>query len=155
RPRRNDRQVARHHSCPAQLLARRCHGAHSTSTEVSSVDCRHRASDVLVMQIRQIREPHAVMQRMYAAVACTVPSVARPAEAPSIPPPPRVVEITRAEWQPAEPPPAAEAYAESKAAAPAPERDIRGSPERALIAVDRSRPPSPRAAIPEPAAIVI
>src|SRR5438270_11788715 len=95
------------------------------------------------------------MQRSKAAEAVESAAEAHVAEAPSISAPPGMEVIARPDRKPAEAAPSAITEAETKAAAPSPERYISGRPEGVVASVDRTGPPCPRTAIPEPASIVI
>ena len=155
-PRRNDGEVARHHSGSTQLFRPGCYRTNPARSKVARVDCRHRAANMHVTQIRQVREPHAIVQRPEPAVVTSTPSTPTyPAEATAVSTPPRMEPVARTEREPAESAPTAKSGAEAKAAAPSPERYVRRSPERTVPAVSRTRPPSPATIIPEPTAVVI
>jgi hypothetical protein len=72
------------------------------------------------MQVRDIRVPVSAMQGLNSSVAIVVVNVVHIhyAEPSAISTPPRMKVIARADRKPSESTPAAEAYAESKAAAP-------------------------------------
>src|SRR5450631_253334 len=79
------------------------------------------------------------------------------AEAAAVSTPPRMEIVARPDRKPAEAAPTAIAETKTEAAAPAEERYIGRRPERAVesAAIDGTRPPRPRAAVGEPATIMI
>src|SRR5208283_3881827 len=94
------------------------------------------------------------MQRREPAAVVASPTGIAEATAPASPP--GVEVITRPNWEPADRSPAP-AESNAEAAPVAEERDVSRRPQRTIVrvAIHRSRPPSPRAVILEPAAIVI
>src|SRR5450755_3472414 len=108
------------------------------------------------MHVRDIREPVSTMQRCKPAEAIKA-ATADYAEPAPIATPPGVEKVARSNWEPAKAAPTAKAASEAKAATPTEERYIRRRPERTIksAAINRTRPPGPRAAVGEPATVVI
>ena len=145
---RDNRQIPCHHSRSTDLLTRGRDTVDPARSEAARVHGRHRAEDVVVVQVVDIRKSRSAMQRSKAAVASEVPEAsARKSEASTISTPPRMEPVTRTERQPAEPAPAAPTDTKSKTGSPSPERDVCRRPERVVARVDRPRPPSPRTAV--------
>src|SRR6267378_4723362 len=110
---------------------------------------------MLVMQRQvHVRKSRAAMQRSETAAVVYVDVGF--AEAPAIPPIPRMETVTRSQGKPADRAPAA-TIAESESPAVTEERNISWSPDWAIkrIRVNRTRPPGPRVVIHHPATVVI
>src|SRR6266436_6664930 len=138
------------------LELRVAHGlsAHMACAELSARD-RGPAAEMLVMQCQvHVRKSCAAMQRSETAAVVYVDIGL--AEAPAIPPLPRMETVTRSQRQPAD---RAPAIAESVSETPAvtEERNISRRPDRAIkrVRVNRTRPPGPRVVIHHPATVVI
>src|SRR5208282_2311861 len=104
-----------------------------------------------------VREPNAGMQRSKSAEAAefTETAIPDPTEAAAVAAPPRMKPVTRSERQPAE---AAPTETDSKPkTSESKERNISWQPEWTIEArtPNRSRPPSPSAAVPHPTTVVI
>src|ERR1017187_2725335 len=101
-----------------------------------------------------VREAVASVQRRKTTAVIAV--VSGVTEASAIAAPPWVEEVTRANGEPSDRTPAA-TKADSKATAPAEERNISRRPERPVIRirVKRTGPPRPSAVILQPATVVI
>src|SRR6266404_5111645 len=128
--------------------------AHVACAELSARDSSP-AAEMLVMQRQvHVRKSCAAMQRSETAAVVYVDVGL--AEAPAIPPIPRMETVTRSQRQPAD---RAPAIAESVSETPAvtEERNISRRPDRAVkrIRVNRTRPPGPRVVIHHPATVVI
>src|SRR5262249_29903679 len=122
RPRGDDGQVPCHHPRSAQLLGPRRHCTHPPSAKAAGVHGRHRAANMHVVHIRQVRESHATMERTNATevVDVNVRDVHN-SEASPVSTPPGVVPVTGAERHPSESAPATHTDAETPTATPAPE----------------------------------
>src|SRR5947209_10867265 len=99
RARRNDGQVARHQACAIQLRPRCWHWPYPASAEMCGVHRRHRAEDVIVMNIVDVGEPRSSMQWTDSAKPVDVHNIdvrdvhhAKPA---AVSTPPRMEPVTR------------------------------------------------------------
>src|SRR6266404_7025177 len=118
--------------------------AHVACTELSARDSSP-AAEMLVMQCQvHVRKSCAAMQRSETAAVVYVDVGF--AEAPAIPPIPRMETVTRSQRQPADRAPAA-TKAVSETTAISEKRNISRSPDRPVkrLRVNRTRPPGPRA----------
>src|SRR5260370_29694221 len=134
---------------------------HRLRTHVAGAElsARHRrpAAEMLVMQRQvHVRKSRAAMQRSKTAAVVYVDVGF--AEAPAVPPIPRIETVTRPQRKPADRTPAAtKAEAEAEATAVSEERDITRRPDRAIkwVRVNRTRPPGPPTVVHHPATVVI
>src|ERR1700693_247152 len=114
---------------------------------------RRPAAEMLVMQRQvHVRKSRAAMQRSKTAAVVYVDVGF--AEAPAVPPIPRMETVTRSERKPADRTPAA---TKAEATAVSEERDISRRPDRAIkrVRVNRTRPPCPPTVVHHPATVVI
>ncbi len=156
--RRNHGQIASHHASVTHLRVRSRYRRGSARSEFACSHGRERTADVSVVDMRQVRELRARMQRRDPAKAVeAAESVdAHHAEPSAITAPPRKEAVTRPDGQPSKAAPTSPAKAETPTSPESKERNIRRCPERTIkSAPHRSRPPRPRAPIPHPAPIVI
>src|ERR1019366_8712186 len=108
---------------------------------------------MLVMHRKvHVRKSRAAMQRSETAAVVSVET--NGAEAPAIPPIPRMETVTRSQGKPADRAPAA---TEAETTAVSEERNISRRPYRAVVrvAVGRTGPPGPRSVVHHPATVVI
>src|SRR5579863_2488361 len=129
----------------------------ATRPEVSSVDCRHPAENVLVADVVHVREARSAVQRTESPETIKPTPESDHAETPAISAPPGVEKVAGPDRKPAEAAPATVTKSEAKAATPSPERHIRRRPERTVetATIQRSRPPGPGIAVIHPAPVVI
>src|SRR5580692_3041109 len=123
-PRRNYGQVARHHASAAQLRTACRPSRDPARTEVTCVDGGHRAENVVVMNVGDIREARSGVQRREAAEAVKPATEANYAKAASVSTPPRMEPVARPDRKPTEASPTTKTKSEAKARAPSPERNI-------------------------------
>src|SRR5208282_696878 len=153
--------AARRHRQPARREMRilELRVAHRLSAHVSGAELAARnrrcTAEVRVMHRQvHVRESRASAQRSKAAAVELAKAAL--AEAPAPAPPPGMEKVTRSKRKPADRAPA-ESESNSKAAAPAEERNISRRPDRAVerIPVSRTGPPSPTSSDIHPAPVVI
>ena len=155
RPSRNHGQITRHHTSSAQLRAGCGHSPDMPSAEVRGIDSRKGAGNVVVMKVRDVGEAVSAVQRCETTETVKSTTETNRTESAAVSTPPRMEVVARPNGKPAEAAPTAIANSEAEAAAPSKERYVRGGPERVIANVNRTRPPGPRIAVREPAAIVI
>ncbi len=109
-------------------------GSDPASAEVSRIDRRHCPENMVVVNVRDIREARSAVQWPESTESMEVRDVIYidHAEPPAVSTPPRMEPVTRSDREPAEAAPTAKANSEAKAAAPSPERNVRGRPERTV-----------------------
>ncbi len=110
---------------------------------------------MIVVQVRDVRESRATVQRREAPVSVIAATEADHSEATAVSAPPGMEIVARSNRKPAKATPTAIADSETKASAPAKERHIRGRPERVVACIHRPRPPGPRIAVGKPTPVVI
>src|ERR1700691_3267338 len=136
-----------------------CHRRGSARSEFARTHGRDPARNVSIVDVREVGEPSAGMQRSDPAKAVDLakPVEADHAEAPTVATPPREEAVTRPDWQPPEAAPSAPSETKAPPTSEAEERHICRRPERTIEsrAPHRSGPPRPRAAVRHPTSVVI
>src|SRR5580700_6968327 len=127
---------------------------HVAGAELSARDRRPAAEMLVMLRQVHVRKSRAGMQRSKTAAVVYVDVGF--AEAPAVPPIPRMETVTRSQRKPADRTPAA-TKAEAESTAVSEERDISRRPDRAIkrVRVNRTRPPGPPTVVHHPATVVI